>query len=101
MGLTKGFTFCPVVVADTNVTFNPSNLLVIAVTLVPDVIIVDIIGPSGASKTVAGAGANSDGAGIPVNVEFEMSTDELVETVSDHSTDWSPSDSTTSESPLN
>ena len=87
MGLTNGFTFRPVVVVATNVTFNPSNSLVIAVTLVPDVIIVDIMGLSGASKTVAGAEADSDGVDNPVNVEFQISIVELVETVSDHSTD--------------
>ena len=87
MGLTNGFTFRPVVVVATNVTFNPSNSLAIAVTFVSDVMKADIMGPSGASKAIAGAGADSVGADNPVNVEFEMYTGELVETVSDHSTD--------------
>ena len=87
MGLTNGFTFCLVVVVATNVTFNPSNSLVIAVTLVSGVMKVDMTGPSGASKAVTGVGTDSVGADNPVNVEFEMYTGELVETVSDHSTD--------------
>ena len=87
MGLTKGFTFCPVVVAATNLTFNPSNSLIVAVTLVSGVMKVDMMGLTDASTAVAGAAADSDGADIPVNVEFETATGELVETTSDHSTD--------------